>query len=270
MLNRKTWKFLARTTETYGPIYLLKGHFEVRFKLFPRDSLQILPSVRSTAQGDGGLTQRPVIRNSNLHVFLGPSVLTTVGAAHRRQRKLLNPVFSAAHLRDMAHIFYSVARKMRSVLAARVPADGTEKVLDRNGWMARTTLEMLGQAGLGYSFDNFVEDSTDPYGESLKMFLLMPNENGLRLVRISDTMKESDGFKVCQLEMSTSPVLHAARQRGCQCVHSISEVVPVAMLSSFAFELTNQEITWNSSGVMHPTMGEESTKFGMLLKERAL
>ena len=40
-----------------------------------------------------------------------------------------------------------------------------------NGWMARTTLEMLGQAGLGYSFDNFVEDLTDPYGESVKQFL---------------------------------------------------------------------------------------------------
>ena len=40
-----------------------------------------------------------------------------------------------------------------------------------NGWMARTTLEMLGQAGLGYSFDNFFEDSTDAYGESIKMFL---------------------------------------------------------------------------------------------------
>lgn len=37
--------------------------------------------------------------------------------------------------------------------------------------MARTTLEMLGQAGLGYSFDNFDEDSTDSYGESLKLFL---------------------------------------------------------------------------------------------------
>lgn len=30
---------------------------------------------------------------------------------------------------------------------------------------------MLGQAGLGYSFDNFMDDSTDSYGESLKMFL---------------------------------------------------------------------------------------------------
>ena len=60
---------------------------------------------------------------------------------------------------------------MCSALASRMSADGNSKVLDVNLWMARTTLEILGQAGLGYSFDNFVEDSTDPYGESLKMFL---------------------------------------------------------------------------------------------------
>lgn len=60
---------------------------------------------------------------------------------------------------------------MRSALTARVPRDGTAEVLDVNGWMSRTTLEMLGQAGLGYSFDDFVGDSADPYGESIKMFL---------------------------------------------------------------------------------------------------
>ena len=49
------------------------------------------------------------------------------------------------------------------------PKDGVE--LDMLGWMGRTTLEVLGQAGLGYSFDNFSGDSTDEYGETLKSFL---------------------------------------------------------------------------------------------------
>lgn len=44
-------------------------------------------------------------------------------------------------------------------------------VVDVHTWVSRTILEMLGQAGLGYSFDNFVDDSTDAYGHSLKMFL---------------------------------------------------------------------------------------------------
>ena len=53
----------------------------------------------------------------------------------------------------------------------RLASDGSWTELDINGWMARTTLEMLGQAGLGYSFDNFDEDSTDEYGEAIKMYL---------------------------------------------------------------------------------------------------
>ena len=37
--------------------------------------------------------------------------------------------------------------------------------------MGRTTLEVLGQAALGYSFDNFVEDSSDAFGDAIKNFL---------------------------------------------------------------------------------------------------
>lgn len=46
-------------------------------------------------------------------MFLGPSVLTTDGSQHRRQRKQLNPVFSAAHLRNMTHLFYDIAHRVR-------------------------------------------------------------------------------------------------------------------------------------------------------------
>ena len=110
-------------------------------------------------------------QHSDFSVLLGPGVLSSKGEQHRRQRKLLNPVFSAAHLRNMTHIFYGVARNVRQAMASRLPLDGTSSVLDVNGWMARTTLEILGQAGLGYSFDNFTEDSTDDFGDALKNFL---------------------------------------------------------------------------------------------------
>ncbi|KAM5545440.1 hypothetical protein V8D89_000478 [Ganoderma adspersum] len=211
ILNRKAWKFLARTTETYGSVYLLKGLFWRPF-LMIHDPM----ALHAVAVKDQEFYTKSITPSNDLHVFLGPSVLTTIGARHRRQRKLLNPVFSATHLRDMTHIFYNVAHKMRGALAARIPGDGTAKLLDMNGWMARTTLEMLGQAGLGYSFDNFAEDSTDPYGESLKMFFrfqkfgflieqlsyvfsdaslrrllrMVSHENVQHLTRISDTMRE--------------------------------------------------------------------------------
>ena len=61
--------------------------------------------------------------------------------------------------------------QVKSAIHSRLPTDGSAGVLDMNGWNSRTTLEMLGQAGLGYSFDDFSGECSDAYGESLKMFL---------------------------------------------------------------------------------------------------
>ncbi len=64
---------------------------------------------------------------------------------------------------------FTYSAQLRRALETRVNESPEE--VDVNGWMGRTTLEMLGQAGLGYSFENFVEDSSDAFGEAIKMFL---------------------------------------------------------------------------------------------------
>lgn len=38
-------------------------------------------------------------------------------------------------------------------------------------WMGRLALELVGQGGLGYSFDPLVENTRNPYGEALKDYL---------------------------------------------------------------------------------------------------
>ena len=41
--------------------------------------------------------------------------------------------------------------------------------IDLVSWMARTALELIGQSGLGYSFDSLTEDATPhPYSDSVK------------------------------------------------------------------------------------------------------
>ena len=57
---------------------------------------------------------------SDINVLLGPGLLSTVGSQHKRQRKLLNPVFSAAHLRDMTHMFYRIAHKVIPCVRAAI------------------------------------------------------------------------------------------------------------------------------------------------------
>ncbi len=42
--------------------------------------------------------------------------------------------------------------------------------VDMLSWMGRTALELIGQAGLGYSFDPLVADTPDDFGYAIKAF----------------------------------------------------------------------------------------------------
>ena len=61
----------------------------------------------------------------------------------------------------------------RDAIKQRVEAGGGKDAveLDVLSWMGRTTLEVLGQAGLGYSFDPLTEDRPDVFATAVKEFL---------------------------------------------------------------------------------------------------
>jgi hypothetical protein len=57
--------------------------------------------------------------------------------------------------------------KLRGTLKKKVK-DGKQEV-DILRWMSRTALELIGQSGMGYSFDKLVDDQDDhPYSKSVK------------------------------------------------------------------------------------------------------
>ena len=125
-----------------------------------------------------------------MRLLLGPGLLATNGAAHKKQRKMLTPAFSGAHTRNLMPLFYDVAGRvscgatsalgrnclpifsptqLRAALKFRVE-DGP-KDLDIHNWMGRTALELVGRGGLGYSFDPLVAESKDAFAESVKSFV---------------------------------------------------------------------------------------------------
>ena len=72
-------------------------------------------------------------------------------------------------MRRMIPIFNAISHKLQEAIETRVVASnpaGTE--VDVLAWMGRTALELVGQAGLGYSFDPLVSDSEDEYGAAIK------------------------------------------------------------------------------------------------------
>ncbi|KAJ3475173.1 hypothetical protein NLI96_g12014 [Meripilus lineatus] len=79
---------------------------------------------------------------------------------------MLTPVFSIKHMRFMTPIFYQITHTLRDVIRERVK-DSPQEV-DILHWMGRTALELIGQGGLGYSFDPLVEDISDTFGDAIK------------------------------------------------------------------------------------------------------
>ena len=75
-------------------------------------------------------------------------------------------------MRRMIPIFNAISHKLQEAIETRVVASnpaGTE--VDVLAWMGRTVLELVGQAGLGYSFDPLTEDRPDEFATAVKEFL---------------------------------------------------------------------------------------------------
>ena len=102
------------------------------------------------------------------------------------QRKLLNPAFNVNHMRHMIPIFHKVTRQvpfrslysrvsyvsqisqLRENLCLVVSNDPQE--INIADWMGNLALELIGQAGLGYSFGT-LEGRDDEFCRTLKEWM---------------------------------------------------------------------------------------------------
>ncbi|PPQ63163.1 hypothetical protein CVT24_005803 [Panaeolus cyanescens] len=114
-----------------------------------------IPTMPLVLQKDQNVYEESEIFIASNRMMFGEGIFTTLGEPHRRQRRMLNPVFSIAHMRNMVLIFYDVVHKV-----------------DVMEWMTRTALELIGQSGLGFSFDSLIEGSLPhPYGVASKQLV---------------------------------------------------------------------------------------------------
>ncbi|KAH9935763.1 cytochrome P450 [Fomitopsis serialis] len=161
--DRRGLDFHERLAQDYGPVVKMHGPFWRRMLyLFDPKALQHV-IVKQQAIFEEG---RNFI-DANLLVF-GPGLLSTVGEQHRKQRKMLNPLFSVAHMRRILPIFYTASHTLCNAISSQLE-DGSKEI-DVLDWMSRVSLELIGQGGLGYNFDAFAEDVTNEYAEALKQF----------------------------------------------------------------------------------------------------
>ncbi|TRM60984.1 cytochrome P450 [Schizophyllum amplum] len=156
------WGFHNKLATEYGPIVRLTGVLGER-QLYVADPKALHNVV---VKDQHVYEEHPHFISANTILF-GEGLLTTLGDHHKKQRKLMNPVFSTAHMRDMIPIFWDVVGALRSTLEIQTANGPTE--LDMLHWMGRTALELIGRSGLGYSFDSLTPDEpAHPYAASVK------------------------------------------------------------------------------------------------------
>ncbi|KAI1787726.1 cytochrome P450 [Ganoderma leucocontextum] len=176
LTGRHSNEWNKHLAETYGPLSRLTGPFS-RTWINVYDP-KALYSITIKDQDVWLKNASPVST-----MLLGPGLLSTAGAQHRKQRKMLTPVFSIAYLRSITSVFYETTHKLRDGLLADIGASGKE--VDVLKWMGRAALELLGQGAFGYSFDPLVEDTSDDFAEAVKSFF--PAVNALTILRMIAT-----------------------------------------------------------------------------------
>ncbi|KAI0760472.1 cytochrome P450 [Fomes fomentarius] len=165
LLDRNGWGFIEHLTDCYPGIARLSGPLGHRM-LYVFDHV----ALHNIIVKDQYIFEEAAwFINSNMLQF-GPGLLSTLGDHHRKQRKLLNPVFSIAHMRRVVPIFNSVGHRLAKAIEYRVIGHPEAVEIDMLSWMGRTALELIGQAGLGYSFDSLTADSPDDFGGAVKAF----------------------------------------------------------------------------------------------------
>ncbi|PCH40533.1 cytochrome P450 [Wolfiporia cocos MD-104 SS10] len=157
-------EFQRKVALDYGPVVKIHGMFG-RPMLYISDPKALHTIV---IKEENIYTPPKLFTDSNWLLF-GRGLLATIGDHHRKQRKMLNPVFSVNHMRNMLPIFYDVIHRLREAMAVQIGNEARE--IDVLGWTGRTALELIGQGGLGYSFDPLTHSSRNALGEAMKALL---------------------------------------------------------------------------------------------------
>ncbi|KAG8879877.1 hypothetical protein FRB98_005466 [Tulasnella sp. 332] len=108
--------------------------------------------------------------------LLGDGLAATEGFEHKRQRKILNPAFGVAAMRDITPMLIEVAHELRDAwkkeLSHSIPGSGWREI-DVLPWLSNAALDMIGLAGLsnlhdtkgalgfGYKFNSLCDSSNE-------------------------------------------------------------------------------------------------------------
>ncbi|KAI0676385.1 cytochrome P450 [Trametes maxima] len=100
-------------------------------------------------------------------LLFGEGLISTLGEQHKKQRKMLNPVFSLTNLRSILPQMQSIADNFLSLLKKELPVNGSSTEIDVLPWLRRGTIEYVGRGILGVHLDCLEPAKANEYVDAL-------------------------------------------------------------------------------------------------------
>ncbi|KAG2078916.1 cytochrome P450 [Suillus decipiens] len=117
---------------------------------------------------DQHVFEEPDVFIMNNKAIFGDGLIATIGEQHRKQRKLLNPVFSISNMRELLPTLQPIAHKLTSVVMSKLPSDGSYREIDMLPLLSRSALDGVCQAILGYPSNTLEAAENNEYTEALR------------------------------------------------------------------------------------------------------
>ncbi|KAG1770512.1 cytochrome P450 [Suillus occidentalis] len=110
-------------------------------------------------------------------LIFGDGLISTLGEQHRKQRKMLNPVFSTSNMRELLPIIQTISHQLKSALVSNLSAHSEhdharyrESVeVDVLPWLSRSSLDCICEGVLGYHSAALDTGNEDEYTDALRM-----------------------------------------------------------------------------------------------------
>ncbi|KAH8102315.1 cytochrome P450 [Cristinia sonorae] len=172
LLKVEQWK------AEYGPSFVINGLFGVH-RLHTHDMKALHHVLVHSAD-----YVKPAITRYTLSSILGPGVLVVDGEQHKMQRRVMNPAFGPAQIRELTGVIMEKAEQLRDLWRMSLPSDGNAARINVLDGLSRMTLDAIGVAGFGYDFEALNPNSAKP-NELNAAFKAIFQENEATLVSMA-------------------------------------------------------------------------------------
>ncbi|CDO70552.1 hypothetical protein BN946_scf184579.g8 [Trametes cinnabarina] len=148
--------------ERYGGVVKVYGVLGVE-QLFLHDPLALQHIL---VKDQDAFEETDMFIETNKLLF-GEGLIATLGEQHKKQRRMLNPVFSLANLRRVLPRIQPIANEVVERLRDTLPKDGGPREIDLLPWIKKATIEYVARGIIGVSLDSLEPTEASEYTNAI-------------------------------------------------------------------------------------------------------